>query len=317
MVKEIRAAARYTKPDDLWVISCYFNPCCYKSKEKNYQKFIEAIEASGLHYIVIECVFRNQAFFLPEAKNIFRVRAEDVIWQKERLLNIVVGKLPRSCRKVAWVDCDILFENADWAKEASQKLRYYKVLQPFKEAIRLPKNCFTYFGKGLRYYSFGYMVQKNPLTTSPGIFNLHGHTGFAWASHRSWIEKYGLYDASVGGSGDHMMAHTFVGDWESECMKKMFGSNEVFYRHYEQWSNRVYPVVRSKISYVEGAILHLWHGDEGNRNYSDRHRAVENFGYDPVTDITLDGNQCWKWSHRNTKFKKWAKEYFVLRKEDK
>lgn len=316
MVKEICAAARYGKADDLWVITCFFNSNDYKTKQYNYNKFVELMEVSHLNYIVIECVFGEQAYFLPKAKSVHRVRSKDIIWQKERLLNIAMSKLPTQCKKVAWIDCDVLFDNPDWAKETSQKLKYHAVVQPFKQAIRLPRNCLTYFGKGLKYYSFAYMVERNPVTVSQGIFNLHGHTGFAWASHKNLIKKYGFYDASIGGSGDHMMAHSFVGDWDGACMKTMIGSNNKFYEHYSSWSRKIYDAVRSKVTYVDGTLLHLWHGDQVYRDYADRHRVIEHHKFDPYSDIAIGRNGCWRWNDRKSKLKKWAAEYFVSRRED-
>jgi len=238
------------------------------------------------------------------------------MWQKERLLNIAISHLPSQCKKVAWLDCDVLFENHDWAKETSLMLNYYKVIQPFKEAIRLPRNATSYNGIGERYNSFGYIFKHNPLAVTEGKFDVHGHTGFGWASHKGILKKHGFYDVCIAGTADHMMAHSFVGDWDTECVRRILGRNDAFYNHYLNWSKDIYKSVRSRVAYVDGTILHLWHGDLQNRKYVDREKLLESNRYDPFKDIELDKNNCWKWRHNNKELKEWAKEYFVLRKED-
>jgi hypothetical protein len=313
---KIYAASKYSHTNDLWIISCFYNSNSYKSKPLNFNMFLEKIEAANLNYLIVECAFKTQPFSLKKSKNILRIRTPDIMWQKERLLNIALDNLPTRCKKIAWVDCDILFENPDWAIETAEKLKYYKIVQPFKEAVRLPKETIQYEGIGERYESFGYVCSQNPYIVSEGRFDLHGHTGFAWAANKSVFSKLGFYDVCIAGSGDHMMAHSFVGDWTTKCIKRVIGNNPHFYNHYLEWSRKIYTKTKAKISYVDGTLLHLWHGDVENRNYVIRQRTLEQFGFDPANDIKLNKNKCWEWNHGNEKLINWAEEYFVLRKED-
>lgn len=312
----INPATKYNYTNDLWIISCYYNSNSYKTKPKNFELFMERIEEAKINHLIVECAFKDQQFSLPKSKNILRIKTPDIMWQKERLLNIALENLPVRCKNILWIDCDVLFENPDWAKETVEKLKHYRVVQPFKEAIRLPKGFTHYVGQGEKYYSFGYINSENPYIVSEGRFDLHGHTGFAWASHKSIFAKVGFYDVCIAGSGDHMMAHSFVGDWTTKCIKRVIGNNENFYNHYTEWSKKIYPKIKSKISYVEGALLHLWHGDVENRNYVVRQRTLEEYQFNPYEDIALNNNNCWKWEGKNDKLAKWAEEYFVLRKED-
>jgi hypothetical protein len=316
MTSKIKPAKKYKHTDDLWIISCFFNPNFYRTKPRNFEVFIDRIESSNLNFLIVECVFGKQPFSLRKSAKIIRVKTTDVMWQKERLLNIALQNLPNRCKKIAWVDCDVLFENPDWASETAAQLRHCKVIQPFKEAIRLPKNVLYYSGEGERYYSFAYVVKKNPCIIEEGRFDLHGHTGFAWASHKSILQKYGFYDACIAGSGDHMMAHAFAGDWTTKCIERVIGKNERFHSHYIDWSKKIYPQVKASINYVDGTLLHLWHGDVGNRNYVIRQRTLEKVQFDPTRDIALNKIGCWVWNHKKRGLKAWAKDYFALRRED-
>lgn len=313
---KIKPAKYYNPVNDICLITCFYNSNAYKSKTENYNTFIQKIDLANLNYITVECAFGKQPFSLKKSPNIIQLRTKDIMWQKERLLNIALENVPNKFKKIIWVDCDVLFENPDWAKETSILLNQYKIVQPFKDAIRLPKDHKYYKGTGERYESFGYVLKNNPYIIEEGKFNLHGHTGFAWAGKRSVFQKYGFYDACIAGSGDHMMAHAFVGDWDTACVKRVIGNNDAFYKHYIDWSEKIYPKVKSSIGYTEGVLLHLWHGDVENRNYVIRQRFLEDSNFNPYNDIKLNDVQCWEWNHKNEVLKKWAKEYFILRKED-
>ncbi|RCJ30820.1 hypothetical protein A6769_32605 [Nostoc punctiforme NIES-2108] len=57
--------------------------------------FRQRIEVAGLNLIIVECAFNEQAFTLSNSsKNtiIIKVKATDVMWQKERLLNIALSQ---------------------------------------------------------------------------------------------------------------------------------------------------------------------------------------------------------------------------------
>lgn len=68
---------------------------------------------------------------------VIHVRAKDILWQKERLLNLALAHLPAVARKVAWLDADLLFEDPSWACETSRRLDTFPVVQPFAAIARL------------------------------------------------------------------------------------------------------------------------------------------------------------------------------------
>lgn len=312
----IKPARRYRYTDDLWLVSCFYNPSSYRTKPTNFDAFIERIERANLNYLIVECAFGGQPFSLRKSERIIQMRASDVMWQKERLLNIAIQRLPARCKTVVWADCDLLFENPDWAIETADKLRHYRVVQPFTQAIRLPKGTDRYTGVGERYWSFAYVAQRNPYLALSGRFDRHGHTGFAWASHRSILREHGLYDVCIAGTADHLMAHSFIGDWSSGCVDRVFGGNAAFFNHYKRWSERVYESVKARISYVDGTVLHLWHGEVKDRHYVDRQKMLAMHQFTPSRHLRLDARGCWAWTKASQPLTGWAKQYFELRKED-
>src|SRR3954471_7483678 len=122
-----RPADRYAPTADLWVVTAYFNPAGFRSKRLNYDRFRERIDSAGIPLISVECALGGRPFELPSGPTIRRVHGRDVMWQKERLLNVAIGEMPESGRTVACLDADFLFETPDWAIETARQLDEFPV----------------------------------------------------------------------------------------------------------------------------------------------------------------------------------------------
>ena len=93
--------------NDLWAITCYFNPMRYQRRLANFRIFRDRLQ---LPLVAVELAY-GQEFELQaqDAEILIQLRDGAVLWQKERLLNIALQALPSSCHRVAWLDCDIFF----------------------------------------------------------------------------------------------------------------------------------------------------------------------------------------------------------------
>lgn len=304
-------------PADLAVVTTFFNPCGYRSKQENFPRFEAPLRAMGAQLLVMEAAFDDLPFSLPEGPGVHRVRGRDVMWHKERLLDAAVKRLPPHITKVAWIDADVLFERPDWAQATSAALEHHVVVQPFSEAIRLPRGALAFDGNGERFDSFGLALANDPHVLMAGEFSRHGHTGFAWAARRElWSAGPGLYDACIAGSGDHMMAHAFCGDWESKCIRRILGDNAAHLRWFRQWARKAYALTRARVGHIEGRLLHLWHGEMAQRRYVQRNEELAAFGFDPPRDLEPDGEGLWRFTGHNPALRDWARRYFHQRRED-
>jgi hypothetical protein len=302
--------------NELWAITSYFNPSNYHTKAQNYRLFAEGIARIGVPLLTIECAFGDQPFTLAATRTICQVRTRDVLWLKERLLNLAVKRLPVECTKVAWLDSDLIFENSEWPRRTLEVLDDVPVVQPFSQVVRLPPGHREYDGEGEQWESFCAQSSRNPALVRAGNFHYHGHTGFAWAVRREILERHGLYDTCMTGSGDHLMAHAFCGDWESGCIAKMLGSHGPYRDHFTSWARAVFEEVQGKIAFVEGRLLHLWHGDLETRRYHENNLAFRRFEFDPRRDLRLAPNGCWEWQPDRQELRQWAKDFFPARCED-
>lgn len=303
-------------PALLHAVTCLFNPGGFRTKLTNYERFRARLAAQGVPLLTLECRFGEEPFELPEGPDVLRLRGRDVMWQKERLLNLAIAALPPSVTKVAWLDADVLFERDDWAEATAAALEKSPVVQPFDSVIRLPPGHLEFQGLGDGWPSFAAIYVRDPHIALGGNFDAHGHTGFAWAARRDWIERHGLYDACIAGSGDHMMAHSFVGDWDSACVQRIIGPANAHRAWFARWSAAVYGDIRARLGVVEGRLLHLWHGEMARRRYVLRNRELADFDFDPGQDLVLGGSGCWEWTGRGERIRDWASAYFAQRAED-
>lgn len=302
---------------DICVISCYFNPCNYQSKRENAQIFIEHLKRLEVPLYLIEAAATPDSFALEIAHK--RVLSKGTLWQKERLLNLIIRSVPDHHTKIAWIDADVIFENHDWLSQTSEALEHFEVVQPFSTVVRLPRFERCYQGRGEKFKSFAslqYDIDAAPRVASGFPKHWHGHPGFAWAARRSWLSTVGLYDACLSGSADHLMAHVFYGDLQSACLARAFQRASRYKSHFYDWAERVRLRIGGLLGHVPGQLLHLWHGEESNRQYFVRDGELNFMGFDPQTDLKVGSDGLWELTGANPDLEIWTQRYFHNRRED-
>lgn len=304
---------------DTCVLTAYFNPCRYATKKFNFDVFAARLKRSGTPLLVIELALNDGEFGISESHDVIRLRGNGVMWQKERLLNIAIANLPSSCTKVAWVDCDLLFEDDEWLQKTSEALDQFSVVQPFGSCVRLPRAHLEFRGgheEDTVTESFAAAFARDRSLAHDARYKFHGHTGFAWAARRDLINACGLYDACLTGSGDHLMAHAFAGALDSPCIPAMIGSGHKYAQHFARWATAFNCISRGSLGYIPGRVLHLWHGTVANRRYFWRNQEFKTFAFDPDRDIRRDKNGLWEWADAPAEVRRWASELFISRNED-
>lgn len=303
---------------DLWVVTSYFNPCRYRTKRENFDRFMAGMKRDGANLLVVELAFGDEPYELEAGPGVLQLRGDGLMWQKERLLNIAVETLPKECRKVAWLDNDLLFDDPRWIERTSQALDRYMVVQPYSTCVRLPRGATSYDGEGKTYESFSHCYVRLPNIARRAEFVHHGHTGFAWAARRELFEELGLYETCLTASGDHLMAHAFVGGLKvTPCLTRMIGESKAYSNHYWRWAVRARNMCKGKVGFVPGMLLHQWHGDLENRRYNDMNQEFMTFAFDPDLHLTRDSSGLLEWSDAAPKkLRDWAHDFFWLRRED-
>lgn len=295
----------------LGVLTCHFNPCGYKLPIENFHRFADGVKRSGTPLYTIELVFGDQE---PQTNPDVLIRgdADDHrLWQKERLLNILIEQVGSRHDALAWIDADILFVRPDWPTAAMRCLETHAVAQLFDHSYQAAPNGHLVLGKP----STGslYATRREDCVK----FDL-SHPGFAWVGRSDWMMKHGLLDTSVSGSGDLQMISGFVGR-DLPINDRLAGTG--WLHSVETWARTVHPDIRESLGFIEGAIVHLFHGFKRNRKYVDRWQWLVSNRYDPATDIeTCPRTGLIRWTDHARRHKPQmiasVSEYFTTRRED-
>lgn len=302
---------------DFCVISCYYNPINYKTRRFNFDLFIKKLEKVNVDYRIAECIFPGQSFSLPKFPKIIRFKSNSILWQRERLINLVSAYIPKSVKFVAWIDCDLIFSNNNWVSDTLKLLNKYPIVQLFERCIRLPKEQTKYSGEGKISLSFASVTKENPKVLLPESQLKHGLTGGAWAMRREILDSCGLYEYAITGGADDYMAHAIFGDLDSDCVKNKMCYNHDLIKHYKNWAKLFFEQTKGKTDFVPGDALHLWHGELKNRNYFDRHNELEKLKFNPYRDIISQPGNPLEWSNDTSiELRNYLIKYFCDRKED-
>jgi hypothetical protein len=305
----------------LWAITSYFNPCGYKARLANYRLFRSYL---NVPLVTVEAALDGRFELGPgDAEILVQRPARDVLWQKERLLNIALEFLPGDCRDVAWMDCDVVFAGEDWAERASQALERYSLVHLFSEGRRLERAASTdppawdrveRVAEGVGKKLAANEAAPEDLFESDAQLRLGPIVGFAWAARRAVLDEHGLYDACILGTGDRAILCAALGELAHAVRAAHMNARQV--EHYRRWAAPFFPTMGGRVGCIEGRIFHLWHGDAKDRKYSERNRLLRQFDFDPFTDIAIDREGCWQWGTAKPAMHEYVRRYFASRNED-
>jgi hypothetical protein len=308
----------YNFATGLWVITPYYNPIGYASRRSNYEIFVKLLRESGISVLTIECAFGDQSYDLPESVDVIRVHSRSLLWQKERILNLALPWLPASCKYVAWLDCDLVFANPNWARDTVRLLEEVPIVQVFETCNRLANGFVQDNGADKRRVSFAKMVTDDPSALKSGKFGAHGHTGYGWAARREILEEHGLYEYAIVGAADHYMSHAVMGDINSVCLWRSMCGSLAQIRHFQDWAEPFYCTVQGRVKAVPGEVLHLWHGNLADRKYNVRYQEFERFNFDPYKHLRAVPGRPLEFVPEVAmpELIEWFRSYFMQRKED-
>jgi hypothetical protein len=306
---------------NLWGIACYFNPAGYRRRLENYRLFRRHLT---IPLVTVELSFGGDFQLQREdAEVLVQIRGGDVLWQKERLLNIAMKRVPETCDKIAWLDCDVVFVDRDWAERASRALDDVLLLHLFDGCHDLPRDvtignvvsdALPEAARSMVYRMTVEGVPAEDLLLRHPRGKRQSTNGLAWASRREVLEEHGLYDACILGSGDRAILSAALGKFH--CCTRGLLMNARQESHYLAWARPYFETVRGRVGYIAGRVCHLWHGDMKDRQYGERDRALEAFGFDPFRDIALGKSGCWRWGSDKWELHSFVKRYFKSRNED-
>lgn len=274
--------------EKLHVITCISNPVRYQSRYKLYKEFEKyMLSNKNVELWTIEMAYGDRDFEITESTNDHhvQVRSREEIWHKENMLNILIKKLPLDWKYVAWIDADVVFSRPDWAEETVHQLQHYSVVQLFSEAVDLDDKYYMINASSMPGMIYQYYNSDSDIFGSE-YTKRTGHCGYAWAARRDAIEVLGgLLDFSILGSGDWQMACAFFGKMNVAIGNAMYHPDYV--KKLMNYQNNALKL-RQNIGYVDGLLLHNWHGAKSARGYNNRWKILEDSQFNPNDDLEVD-----------------------------
>jgi len=290
--------------DPLYIILPYFNYCGFQKRRKLFLDFVKRY--SNLKLVVVEVKGPAPLGRLAVYKHI-KVASTSKVWIKENLINIGIKSLPEDWKFVAWIDADITFLNQNWVSETKEKLRSCDVLQMWQNAVNLgPKGEVLKIDK-----SFAYMYKGSKTPWTPNDKYGFWHTGFAWAcTKKAYRTMDGLVDWAILGSADRHMAMSLAGLGQQTCPGNLHENYKILLKMYEV------RVKKLAVDWLDGTIVHEWHGSFADRKYRERWDILTKNKFDPFEDIGYTDQGLLQLSDKGKRFEKQLEEYFIGRRED-
>lgn len=301
------ACLRRSPHETLYVILPYFNFCGFKRRRSLFIDFVKQIQGEkGIRIVVSEALGPDP---LPNMGTFghFGFETDSPIWLKENLINMAIRRLPKDWKYVAWIDADITFLNQNWVRDTITELKSYDIVQMFQTCVNLgSKNEALKIDK-----SFGYMHRDSGTPYVASARYGFWHPGYAWAcTRKAWLQMDGLIEWAILGSGDRHMCLAWIGRVKDSAPGTIHPNYLAWLEEYELMCKGL------EVSYVEGTILHHWHGRLEDRKYRERWDILTKNKFNPMTDIGQTESGLVQLSNSGRRLEKELLVYFVGRRED-
>jgi len=329
---------RGVRIDDMAVVCCYFNPCGYRARLQNFRRFYEGMRKAPIPLLTVELAFGDDPHQLgDEFGEVMRVRSPDVMWQKERLINLGIERLlERGYEKIAWLDADVAFEHpGEWPWLVADELERSKVCQVFSHVRIEEASGSARAGiSSVKYFDDeGELLQQTaslPSRARP-LGQPIGMSGYGWAARAEVLREAPLYDSAVVGGGDKLILAGSLGmadRWRREvvgltrsplrrcthCGHR--GMSRLYTNHFRAWGRSWDAAVHGRVGFVDQSIRTFYHGEATRRLYVERRDILLRHEYCPSSDLALSEDGTWRWASNKPGLHDEVRSYFAERKED-
>lgn len=317
----------------LHVIAVISNPARFRTRVQLFKEFQERMRKTpGVRLWTVECAYGDHQFQVtnPDNPHDIQLRALDELWIKENMVNIGISRLPADWEYVAWIDGDVEFTNPHWVQETLHQLQTHHIVQLFQNAMDMgPTGEVKQLHTGFAYqyvtrapktwkttWTEKWSGQLGKLVPYYGgdLQGAYWHSGYAWAINREAFNAIGgLLDWAVIGSGDHHMAMSFIGEARDSLPANV---SPGYMQALMTFQDRCEKYIRRDIGYVNGTLLHHFHGKKKDRRYLQRWNIVVDNNFDPHIDIHKDWQGLFQLHPEKIQLRDDLRFYFRQRNED-
>lgn len=314
---------------DFLAITSYFNPFNGTLRRKNYETFRKHL---GVPLLTVEwSPYADFTLCNQDADYLLQVSGGDILWQKERLLNIGLSRARElGVRNAALVDSDIVFHETDWFIKVLSSLKSHSIVQCFRQVNYLPElDCSDMTRSEISRQqperirlSLGYAFTQTHRFLPRGldeesrhsdISTSSGNPGMAVALSMEKLAKLHLYEANIVGGGDSVL---MAGATHS--IPDLFSVRPYTNAHKQSildWYDKSIPS-GNQLGYADNEIAHLWHGTIESRQYLSRHVILSKCDYVPSRDINWFKSGALELSEAGAYLKKLILHYMQSRESE-
>lgn len=268
---------------NLCFLTALFN---HKSNPRMIENF-HTFKQNLSHELAVIEVVMDAEDFITDGLQLRTDSETGMMYQRENLINILYPTLDPKYDAIAWVDADLLFSPNIVEKTLTQ-LHTHPVVQMFSEV-----NLLDYAGN---------VVDQK---MSCGMSLMRGHTGYAWAARREFLDKIdGLFPYDVFGGADSRMRWSFSQRQPLGYKNTMCAD---LWRRWTKWTATVEANMSNRFCCVHDTIRHLPHGSPIGRQYSSRMKISRQLGYNFETDIEVDPYGLYHFTNHNPKLIEWVR----------
>ena len=286
---------------NLHVCIAYHNFCNYTRLEENLLRQLKWLQGFSNVTVYLSVAYIEKGE-LPQVDGLCSVfqkhKVESFMFYKEQLYNKILEHLPQEAERLCFLDADIQFASRTWDSDIAQLLDYVDVVQPYTRMGLLGPH-----GTNVEFYPNA-LQSDNPKTSRVGL---------CLAMRKTFLEKLGgFFDLCVLGSGDRVMFSACFGP--DHTGNPFLGYKDAhlpnpIQLHAAAQYIRLAQSLSPRTGTVPDDVYHFWHGENRNRQYSDRHRLLKD-----SLPIRRAEHGLYEWTDSTTA--EAAKMYFFSRKED-
>ncbi|HVZ44058.1 MAG TPA: hypothetical protein VHA82_09620 [Ramlibacter sp.] len=289
----------------LAALTCYFNPFHGNRRLRNYRVFRRLL---GVPLVTVEWSRDGRFDLSPEdADLMIRVEGGDLMWQKERLLNLGLARMRREqfAPCVAVLDADTVFAEDAWAERVVEALDSCAVVQCYSRLDYLPEvpleGCSrsalaaVAAERSLPSRAFALWEGRPLFSMDSDLAQLmavgmlppfSGNPGMATAFRLDALPHFEHYENNIVGGGDTVLTAACSGELDA-----LFRYRNFSLPHQADmlaWTKRSLPAPAG-LGWAANRILHLWHGLLEDRQYGKRMDILASRGYDPRRHLDRSG----------------------------
>jgi len=292
-----------------YVICVMFNPARSRSRIKLYLNFKRQMEKFGVKLITVECAYEESPFTLTrhnyEPHNI-QVSTQSSFFQKEKIINLALSKLPNDAKYVVWCDCEVDFLNPLWVSDTIKALHVFKTVQVFDDVVLLGQN-----GEEVKKEKgFSAQLYEKPEMDKTAFESSTSACGYAWGFRMDALKEIGgLLDFSPLGNCDKIMAYCLAKRMEDYIPSNLQTN---FKEMVKAWQKKASVVFSTGIGFIPGTIRVSWSCARKDRKTYDKWEILQGNNFDPKNDMFKDDNDLYYLDFQKVKLKSDLKNMFMF-----